>query len=105
MDTQTIVPAPARPILELDLIADFACPWSFLGKRSLERALGNLYGLPVRALRWHGFRSVPEGTLLTVTETGFDQLPAARRARAYRDNDSGWAGQMENIRKYLASAA
>jgi predicted DsbA family dithiol-disulfide isomerase len=64
MDTQTIVPAPARPILELDLIADFACPWSFLGKRSLERALGNLYGLPVRALRWHGFRAVPEGALL-----------------------------------------
>lgn len=48
---------------------------------------------------------VPEGTRLTVTETGFDQLPAARRARAYRDNDNGWAGQMENIRKYLASAA
>jgi predicted DsbA family dithiol-disulfide isomerase len=65
MDTQTIVPAPARPVLELDLIADFACPWSFLGKRSLERALGNLYGLPVRALRWHGFRAQPEGALLT----------------------------------------
>ena len=48
---------------------------------------------------------VAEGTRLTVTETGFDQLPAARRARAYRDNDSGWAGQLENIRKYLASAA
>lgn len=48
---------------------------------------------------------VPEGTRLTVTETGFDQLPAARRSRAYRDNDNGWAGQMENIRKYLASAA
>jgi hypothetical protein len=48
---------------------------------------------------------VPEGTRLTVTETGFDRLPAARRAKAYRDNDSGWAGQMENIRKYLDAAA
>ena len=57
MDTQTVTPVPARPVLELDLIADFACPWSFLGKRSLERALGSLYGLPVRALRWHGFRA------------------------------------------------
>jgi uncharacterized protein YndB with AHSA1/START domain len=46
---------------------------------------------------------VPEGTRLTVTETGFDRLPAARRARAYRDNDSGWTGQMENLRKYLAA--
>jgi uncharacterized protein YndB with AHSA1/START domain len=48
---------------------------------------------------------VPEGTRLTVTETGFDRLPAARRAKAYRENDSGWSGQMENIRKYLDSAA
>jgi predicted DsbA family dithiol-disulfide isomerase len=56
MDTQVAIPTAARPILELDLIADFACPWSFLGKRSMERALGSLYGLPVRALRWHGFR-------------------------------------------------
>lgn len=56
MDTQIATPVAAPPILELDLIADFACPWSFLGKRSMERALGSLYGLPVRALRWHGFR-------------------------------------------------
>jgi len=63
MDTQLVTPAQARPTLELDLIADFACPWSFLGKRSLERALGNLYGLPVRALRWHGFRAQPERAL------------------------------------------
>jgi predicted DsbA family dithiol-disulfide isomerase len=60
MDTQIATPTVARPFLEIDLIADFACPWSFLGKRSLERALDNLYGLPVRALRWHGFRAQVE---------------------------------------------
>jgi uncharacterized protein YndB with AHSA1/START domain len=48
---------------------------------------------------------VPEGTRLTVTETGFDRIPVARRAKAYRENDEGWTGQMENIRKHLASAA
>lgn len=63
MDTQLIRPEPVRPALELDLIADFACPWSYLGKRSLERALGSLYGAPVRALRWHGFR--PQGERAT----------------------------------------
>jgi predicted DsbA family dithiol-disulfide isomerase len=57
MDTQVIQAVPSRAVLELDLIADLACPWSFLGKRSLERALRNLYGTPVRALRWHGFRA------------------------------------------------
>jgi uncharacterized protein YndB with AHSA1/START domain len=45
---------------------------------------------------------IPEGTRLTVTETGFDRIPAARRGKAYRENDEGWTGQLENIRKYLA---
>jgi uncharacterized protein YndB with AHSA1/START domain len=45
---------------------------------------------------------VPEGTRLTVTETGFDRIPASRRAKAYRENDAGWTGQLENIRKYVA---
>jgi predicted DsbA family dithiol-disulfide isomerase len=60
MDTQIVRPEIVRPALELDLIADFACPWSYLGKRSLERALGSLHGLPVRAMRWHGFRPQSE---------------------------------------------
>src|SRR5689334_9870334 len=60
MDTQLVTPAPKRLLLELDLIADFACPWSYLGKRSLERALVNLQGFPQPALRWHGFRAQPE---------------------------------------------
>lgn len=68
MDTQIITPAAAHPILELDLIADFACPWSFLGKRSLERALRNLYGLPVRALRWHGFRAHADGSAIALSD-------------------------------------
>jgi predicted DsbA family dithiol-disulfide isomerase len=61
MDTQLVTPAPKRLLLELDLIADFACPWSYLGKRSLERALVNLQGFPHPELRWHGFRAQPEG--------------------------------------------
>jgi uncharacterized protein YndB with AHSA1/START domain len=48
---------------------------------------------------------VPEGTRLTVTETGFDRIPVARRAKAYRENEAGWAGQMENLRRYLARTA
>jgi uncharacterized protein YndB with AHSA1/START domain len=48
---------------------------------------------------------VPEGTRLTVTETGFDRIPVARQAKAYRENDEGWTGQMEAIRKYLARTA
>ena len=44
---------------------------------------------------------VDGGTKLTVTESGFDNIPLARRAEAFRMNSEGWAGQMENIRKYV----
>src|SRR5919108_2388004 len=41
---------------------------------------------------------VPEGTRLTVTESGFDRIPVARRSKAYRENDQGWTQQLENVR-------
>jgi uncharacterized protein YndB with AHSA1/START domain len=44
---------------------------------------------------------VPEGTRLTVTETGFDRIPAARRSKAYRENDEGWTGQFKSLQTYL----
>jgi uncharacterized protein YndB with AHSA1/START domain len=33
----------------------------------------------------------PRGTRLTVSETGFDQIALARRAKVYRDNSEGWS--------------
>src|SRR5579884_2109939 len=51
----------ATPALELDLIGDLACPWTFVGKRSLDRALDNLYGAPIRLLRWHGLPVTRKG--------------------------------------------
>jgi hypothetical protein len=42
---------------------------------------------------------------LTVTESGFDQIPIARRGEAYRENDEGWTGQLENLTKYLARSS
>ena len=42
------------------------------------------------------------GTLLVVTETGFDKVPAARRAEAFLRNDGGWAQQMKNIESHVA---
>lgn len=41
------------------------------------------------------------GTLLTVTESGFDAIPAARRAEAFRMNEQGWAGQLKNIEAHV----
>jgi len=42
------------------------------------------------------------GTLLTVVESGFDKIPAERRAEAFLRNSEGWAEQMKNIQKHVA---
>jgi uncharacterized protein YndB with AHSA1/START domain len=40
------------------------------------------------------------GTLLTVVESGFENIPAARRAEAFLRNSGGWTQQMDNIKTY-----
>jgi uncharacterized protein YndB with AHSA1/START domain len=45
------------------------------------------------------------GTLLTVTESGFDRIPSARRAQAFKSNDGGWAQQMKNIEAYVSKTS
>ena len=45
---------------------------------------------------------IPGGTLLVVTESGFEKIPSERLADALRMNDGGWAEQMKNIESYVA---
>jgi uncharacterized protein YndB with AHSA1/START domain len=74
------------------------------------------------AYRWHPFAVEPDvsydaepttlveftlsptadGVLLTIVESGFDAIPAARRSAAFEANSGGWAKQAELVRKYLA---
>jgi uncharacterized protein YndB with AHSA1/START domain len=42
------------------------------------------------------------GTLLTVTESGFENIPAHRRFEAFRMNEGGWAEQMRSIERHVA---
>ena len=77
----------------------------------------------VFSFRWHPYAVDPEvdyssepttlvefrleegdgGTWLTVVESGFDKVPAARRAEAFRMNDKGWSIQLENVAAHVAS--
>jgi len=79
----------------------------------------------VFAFRWHPFAVEPnvdyssepttlieftladaqDGTMLTVTESGFDQIPLERRAQAFASNDQGWAMVMTLIEKHLTHGA
>lgn len=76
------------------------------------------------SFRWHPFAVEPDhdysaepmtlvtfeledvegGTLLTITESGFEGIPLARRAQAFESNSEGWAHQTRLIEKYLAMA-
>lgn len=77
------------------------------------------------AFRWHPFavergvdyssepttlivfalEEVANGIMLTVTESGFDRIPLARRAKAFVANEQGWTMQVKLIEKHLAQAA
>jgi uncharacterized protein YndB with AHSA1/START domain len=48
---------------------------------------------------------VPGGTLLSITESGFDRIPLERRAKAFESNEGGWEMQTKLIEKYLARQA
>jgi uncharacterized protein YndB with AHSA1/START domain len=45
------------------------------------------------------------GTLLTIVESGFDQIPAQRRAQAFRMNDGGWSRQIGNIQRHVSQSS
>lgn len=49
------------------------------------------------------FRLAPagEGTILTVTESGFDSIPAERRDEALRMNTGGWETQVKNVKAHV----
>lgn len=49
-------------------------------------------------------KAVADGTRLTITESGFESVPAHRRKRAFMMNDGGWAIQIENLKRYVEAA-
>ncbi len=46
----------------------------------------------------------PDGVMLTVTESGFDQIPLARRAQAFHANEQGWGMVVKLVGDYLVQA-
>jgi len=42
------------------------------------------------------------GTAVTIVESGFDRIPVARQAEAFRMNDAGWDGQIKHLARYVA---
>ena len=53
------------------------------------------------------FRLEPmaKGTLVTVTESGFDKLSLERRTRVFEQNDKGWEIQLASLARYAGEGA
>ena len=49
-------------------------------------------------------KEAEDGIMLTITESGFDQIPLERRAKAFAANDGGWGMMVKLIGEYLAPA-
>jgi uncharacterized protein YndB with AHSA1/START domain len=56
---------------------------------------------PTTLVEFH-LEEIAAGTAVTIVESGFDRIPLARRAEAYRRNDQGWAGEAKNLARHVA---
>lgn len=65
---------------------------------------GKDYGMEPPTLVEFRLTPVDGGTLLELSESGFDAIPAHRRAEAFRMNEQGWAQQMRNVESYVGQS-
>jgi uncharacterized protein YndB with AHSA1/START domain len=59
------------------------------------------YSVEPTTLVVFALEDVANGVMLTVTESGFDQIPLARRAKAFTANERGWGMVVKLIEEYL----
>jgi uncharacterized protein YndB with AHSA1/START domain len=62
------------------------------------------YSSEPKTLVTFSLEDAPEGTRLTIVESGFDQIPLHRRAEAFRSNDRGWAEQTVRIERHVSAS-
>ena len=62
------------------------------------------YSVEPTTLVVFALEEVPNGVMLTITESGFDRIPLARRATAFTSNEQGWGMVVKLIEEYLVHA-
>lgn len=82
--------ATATPLLDIDIVSDVMCPWCFIGKRRLEKALAMRPALAVD-IRWRPFQLDPT-------------LPAGGIDRALYIERKFGAGRGEEIYRQVRAA-
>jgi predicted DsbA family dithiol-disulfide isomerase len=78
-------------MLVVDIVSDVVCPWCYIGKRNLERALESFDG--ERQIRWHPFQLNPD-------------IPSAGvNRKSYLENKFGGEARAKEIYSRVESAA
>jgi uncharacterized protein YndB with AHSA1/START domain len=98
---------PGYEHVPFDIVVDemvaeqrFAWRWH---PNALDAAID--YSTEPRTLVTFTLEDAPDGcTLIRVVESGFDGIPASRRAAAFSGNSNGWRGQLQKrLPAYLAA--
>jgi len=82
----------------------FSFTWAHA--KSLEKAnYSEDYSKAPTTLVEFRLEKTANGTLLTLTESGFEKFPADRRLEDFCRNDGGWTEQMKNIERYVTKSS
>ena len=63
------------------------------------------YSVEPTTLVAFALEELANGVMLTVTESGFDRIPLARRAKAFTANQQGWDMMVKMFEEYLVHAS
>ena len=81
----------------------FSFTWPHPRSFKAEEYTGD-YANDPRTLVEFRLEKTKDGTLLVLTESGFESLPGDIRLEAFRRNEGGWTEQMKNIENYVAKS-
>jgi predicted DsbA family dithiol-disulfide isomerase len=96
--------------MDVDVWSDIACPWCYVGKRRLERAIADYDGPEPIKVRWHSFQldpvalAAPEGDMATLIARKYG-VPLERATAMLEETRELAAGEGIELHFELARAA
>ena len=96
---------PGYEHVKVDMVVDRIQPESYFSYKWHPYAIdtNSDYSKEPMTLVEFMLEEVKEGTAVTIIESGFDRIPLARRAEAFRMNEKGWEGQAKNLAKHVSA--
>jgi len=95
---------PGYEHVTMEMLVEHIDPERYFSYRWHPYAIdpGADYSAEATTLVEFNLEEIDGGTAVTIVESGFDRIPLARRAEAFRMNDQGWAGQIKKLAQYVA---